>query len=530
MSQQQPVLSTDTTAAARPAGALRMFDMILFSVCAILLLSQVTLTAQIGPSAIVWTVAVIVFFFLPYGLITAELGSTYPDSGGIYSWVVRAFGNRWGTRTSWWYWVNVALWVPSVYLMFAAVLKAMFFPDLGFWPQVLIAVALIVANWAVNLVALDAGKWVSNLGAVLSVGVIVLIGIGGVKVLVDGAGSATTFSWTTSSMIPTWSTAALAISIVIYNFLGFELMSSASQEMHNPRRDVPRTVLFAGLLIGVFYLVATFGMLTIQPVDDISTTSGIMDALQAAFGANPFTDLVGVGILYAFFAALIPWTIGANRAAAEAASRGDLPPVFKHMTKRDTPAGAAHLTAIVSTTLTLVYGVLFWLTDGSIDELFWSIFAFSSIVFLLPYLMMALSFLKLRVTDADTPRPYRVPFGRFGAWTATGLCLTLLTAAIVFFVVDPFDMGSFDQQTFWLIVGGLAVTFAFQEFFVARSPRWQAAAAAAEDETPAGLEHPELLGDVTLEGLAPDDASALAVPPGSADPATPTVDDTHTRS
>ena len=82
----------------------------------------------------------------PYGLITAELGSTYPDSGGIYSWVVRAFGNRWGTRTSWWYWVNVALWVPSVYLMFAAVLKAMFFPDLGFWPQVLIAVALIVAE------------------------------------------------------------------------------------------------------------------------------------------------------------------------------------------------------------------------------------------------------------------------------------------------------------------------------------------------------------------------------------------------
>ena len=38
-------------------GALRMFDMILFSVCAILLLSQVTLTAQIGPSAIIWTVA-----------------------------------------------------------------------------------------------------------------------------------------------------------------------------------------------------------------------------------------------------------------------------------------------------------------------------------------------------------------------------------------------------------------------------------------------------------------------------------------
>ena len=90
-------MSETTTKAAAPR-ALRMFDMILFSVCAILLLSQVTLTAQIGPSAVVWTLLIIAMFFLPYGLMTAELGSTYPDTGGIYAWIVRAFGNRWGTR------------------------------------------------------------------------------------------------------------------------------------------------------------------------------------------------------------------------------------------------------------------------------------------------------------------------------------------------------------------------------------------------------------------------------------------------
>lgn len=510
------------TTSRRNAGALRMFDMILFSVCAILILSQVTLTAQIGPSAIVWTIAVIALFFVPYGLISAELGSTYPDAGGLYSWVVRAFGSRWGTRTSWWYWVNVALWVPSVYLMFAAVLKAMFFPDLGFWPQVLIAIGLIAANWVVNLVALDTGKWVSNLGAILTVGVILLVGFGGVKMLMDGEGSATSFAWTTDSMIPTWSTMALAVSIIIYNFLGFELMSSASQEMRNPRRDVPRSVLVAGLLIGVFYLIATFGMLTILPVDGISSTSGLMDALQKAFGNNLFTDLVGVGILYAFFAALIPWTIGANRAAAEAAGRGDLPPVFAHMSPtRGTPTGAAHLTAAVSSVFTLVYGVLFWATDGSIDELFWSIFAFSSIIFLLPYLMMALSFAKLRISDPDAHRPYSVPLGRFGMWSATGLCLVLVTLAIVFFVVDPFDLSTFDAQTFWLIIGGVAVTFVVQEIFVARAPRWQ--------KKLAGSAHPELDADVVLEGIAPHDASSLTEPVASR-PTEAGADDTHLRS
>ena len=510
MTREEVSTVKGSTETGRPA--LRMFDMILFSVCAMLLLSQVTLTAQIGPSAIVWTLLIIVVFFVPYGLITAELGSTYPDTGGIYSWVVRAFGPRWGTRTSWWYWVNVALWVPSVYLMFSAVLSAMFFPDLGFWPQVLVALALIAVNWVVNLVTLDTGKWVSNLGAIITVAVIALLGIGGLMVA-SGDGSATQFTWSTDSMIPTAASMALAVSIIIYNFLGFELMSSASQEMHNPKRDVPRTILIAGVLIGAFYLIATFGMQAILPVDEISETSGLMDALQVAFGDNAFTNVVGIGILYAFFAALIPWTIGANRAAAEAAARGDLPLMFARMSPtRRTPVGAAHLTALVSAVFTLTYGFLYWRTDGSIDELFWSIFAFSSIVFLLPYVVMSLAFLKLRHADPDAHRPYMVPGGRVGAWLSAVLCVALLVAAIVFFVVDPADLSLFDAQTFWLIVGGLAVTFVVQEVFVWRSPRWKARL----------REHPELRAQVELDGFAPDDASSLVgsdLPPAPDEPA-----------
>lgn len=479
--------------------ALRMFDMILFSVCAILLLSQVTLTAQIGPSAIVWTVLMIALFFLPYGLMTAELGSTYPDTGGIYSWIVRAFGNRWGTRVSWWYWLNVALWVPSVYLMFSVVLSEIFFPDLGFWAQVGIAMVLIAANWVVNVLTLDTGKWVSNLGAMITVGVIVLIGVGGLVVW-NSDGSATSFEWTTDSMIPTWATMALALPIIIYNFLGFELMSSASNEMRNPRRDVPRTIVIAGVLIGAFYLISTIGMQVVMPAEEISETSGLMDVLKLAFGdtgaAGLLVSIVGIGILYAFFAALIPWTIGANRAAAEAAEQGDLPPMFKRMSaKRRTPVGAAGLTALVSAGITLVYGVLFSLTNGDIDSLFWSLFAFSSIVFLLPYVAMSLAFLRLRRIDADAHRPYRVPGAKFGAWLSASLVILLLVAAVFFFMWDPW--AEFDATTTWLILAGLAATFVAQEVLVRMSSRWKAAA------------HPELGAQVELEGLAPDTAEGI---------------------
>lgn len=475
--------------------ALRMFDMILFSVCAILLLSQVTLTAQIGPSAVVWTILMIVLFFLPYGLMTAELGSTYPDTGGIYAWIVRAFGNRWGTRVSWWYWLNVALWVPSVYLMFSVVLSEMFFPELGFWPQVGIALALIAVNWAVNVLTLDTGKWVSNLGALITVGVIVLVGIGGF-ITWSAEGSATSFEWTSSSMIPTAATMALALPIVIYNFLGFELMSSASNEMRNPRRDVPRTIVIAGVLIGSFYLISTIGMQIVMPAEEISETSGLMDVLTTVFGHGVFTTVVGIGILYAFFAALIPWTIGANRAAAEASEQGDLPPVFKRMSaKHRTPVGAAAFTALVSAAITLIYGVLFSLTSGSIDALFWSLFAFSSIVFLLPYVAMSMAFLRLRRIDPHAHRPYQVPGGTAGAWTSAILVVLLLVAAVVFFVWNPWL--EFDATTTSLIVTGLIATVIAQEVLVWRSPRWKA------------TEHPEADAVVDLEGLAPDTAAGI---------------------
>ena len=98
-------------------------------------------------------------------------------------------------------------------------------------------------------------------------------------------------------------------------------------------------------------------------------------------------------------------------------SKGDLPPVFKRINaKHHAPVGAAGMTALVSASITLIYGVLF-----SPDQrrhrrtLFWSLFAFGSIVFLLPYVAMSLAFLRLRKIDADAERPYRVPGGAASA-------------------------------------------------------------------------------------------------------------------
>ncbi|MCZ3389212.1 MAG: APC family permease [Actinomycetia bacterium] len=504
---------TTTTASAparrtKPLGALRRFDMVLFSVAAIMLLTQVPITAKEGPAILFWTAVLLIFFFIPYGLMTAELGSTYADTGGIYSWVKRAFGGFWGTQVSWWYWINVGIWLPSVYLMFATLLGQTFDFTVGFWWTVGMAVALIWLNFAINVITLDTSRWVTNIAAIITVAIMLLIGVAGlVRVMTDGSAT----QWTSTDILPSWGSMVL-LGVVVYNFLGFELMSSASEEMQDPKKDVPRSIFTAGVLIAVFYLVAIVGTLLLLPTDGFNRTNGLFRVLESGIGSSGIAGAVvvaiSIGALYCFFAALVPWTIGANRAAAEAARRGDLPPVLGHTSKRfRTPVGAAAATALVGTFFTLGYGLVMEIsTSPKIETLFWNLFAFSTLVFLLSYLVMAAAFLKLRYSDPEAPRPYRVPGGMVGAWITSTLVFGFISAAMVFFMWWPgASLTRAAYQNYVMQVGvGAALVLVLGVVLAMFAPRWRRRAEAAAE-----FEHPEATADVALAGIAPDDAATL---------------------
>ena len=484
-------------------GALRRLDMILFSVTAIMLLSQVPITAKEGPSVLFWTAVILVLFFVPYGLMTAELGSTYPDTGGIYSWVKRAFGGFWGTQVSWWYWINVGIWLPSVYLMFSRLLGQVFGWSISYWPTVGIAVGLIWLNFLINVLTLETSKWVTNIAAMITVAIMLTIGIAGV---VYGVRNGSATEWTAGEMLPSWS-AIVLVGVVVYNFLGFELMSSASEEMRDPQRDVPKSIFTAGAMIAAFYLIATVGMLLILPVTGFLRVNGLYKALEVGIGTTglggAFVFVLGIGALYCFFAALVPWTIGANRAAAEAARRGDLPPVLGGTHPRfRTPVAAALVTALVGTAFTVGWGWIVASGAGDLETLFWNLFAFSTVVFLLSYLVMAAAFLKLRYSDAAAVRPYRVPGGIVGAWVTALLVFGFILAATVFFVWTP---GVAVDRTFVTQMGiGLAIVGVIGLLFAALAPRWRPTSG-----EPQPFVHPEANADVQLDGTAPPDASAL---------------------
>lgn len=441
---------------------LGLFDITLFTVCAILVVDTLAASAVIGPSSLTWWVITLVFFFIPYGLITAELGAAYPGEGGIQDWIRRAYGDHWAARSTWYYWVNVALWMPSGFILMAGMAAQLFAPEIGLWPKIAIAVAATWLTVVIGLTSLSAAKWIPNLGAFIKVAIMLFIGCAGIYALIT-RGPANSFTWAT--LTPQWGASLAFLPVIVYNFMGFELMSGAGDEIKHPAKDVPIAVIVAGLLISIFYIFATFGILVALPVGDIGLIEGLIDTIKSLLtgvpGAETITILVGVGAIFTIIANLVTWSMGANRSAHAAAVDGELPAVFATLRKSNqTPIGAYILTGIVSTIVIVIYGFL----AGSAEDLFWSLFAFSSIIFLLPYLVLFSAFVRLRNTDAATPRPYRVPGGKGCAYVFATLCTLFILQAIVFFVWVPGE--PIDWAKTGPILIGVALTVIIGEIII----------------------------------------------------------------
>ena len=442
----------------------RALDMTLFTVAAILVIDTLAPSAAIGPSSISWWLITLVLFFIPYGLITAELGTTYPDQGGLYVWVKRAFGERWGARTTWLYWINVALWMPSVYVLFAGMFAQLFFPDMSLFAQILIGIVMTWITVWIGILALATGKWVPNVGAFFKALIMVVIGVGAF-VYASQHGVANDLSL--PNLLPSWGAGLAFLPVIVYNFMGFELMSGAGDEMENPKRDIPRAIIIAGVLIAVFYMLGTVGMLMALPVEQLGLVSGIIDTLRVLLGDSGFggamVTLLGIGALYTFLTNMVTWTMGANRSAAEAALEGELPAIFGRLHPvNQTPVGAFVITGIVSTLVLVIYGLM----AGTAEDLFWTLFAFSSMVFLLPYLALFPAFLKLRKTDKGVERPYKVPGGTGTATLLTVICMVFIAQAIVFFVWVP---GEPVDWAFALpVLVGVIITIVVGEFLIKR--------------------------------------------------------------
>ncbi|MEQ3696255.1 MAG: APC family permease [Pseudomonadales bacterium] len=433
-------------------------DMVLFTVSAILLLDTLAAAASVGVSSLTWWVLLGVIFYLPFALICAEMGCAYPEQGGIYAWIRDAYGKRWASRASWCYWVNTAVWIPAIYILFAGIFAQLFMPDLSLTWQIGIGIVLTWVAMLSNCVALNIGKWVPNLGGIFKILIFSAVILGAWQ-FAQGTTIANPINW--DSLAISIDSGSQYLPAIIYGMLGFELISASSAEMKNPKRDVPWSIFVSGVLIIGFYILGTLAVLVAIPSGEINLVEGLVDTLNAFFSNLAFGDelvmLLGVLALFTFFSNGVTWGMGSNRAAQEAAVGGELPNFFAFSSKsKGTPVGAAIAMGVVSTLLLVLYGFM----AGNNEDLFWTLFAFSAVIFLLPYQGLFMAFLKLRRVDNKRERPFKIPGGYPLALLCGVACIVVLAITKVLFMYVP------GEGVQWAVLLGVVVTCIIGEVFI----------------------------------------------------------------
>jgi amino acid transporter len=420
--------------------ALGFRDLLLFYIVTGFSLRWVATAAAAGPSALVIWVIAALGLFVPLVFTVLELSSRYPEEGGIYVWSKRAFGPFAAFITGWTYWGSNLPYFPG--LLYFGAANALFiggarWQGLATNSTYFIAVSLAGLAIAVvmNVVGLNVGKWLNNVGALAGwLPALILIGFGAIAW--SRFGSATPM--TVHALAPSTSLKDVIFwSTIAFAFGGVESASTMGEEIVDARRTVPRAILTAGAIMTVLYMVGTFSVLLAMPKEQISGLQGIMQAIQtmaaridASWAVPILAALVtinalgGVGGWFAATARL-PFVAGIDRF---------LPPAFGALHPRwGTPYVALLVQAVIA-------ALFIWLGQAgtSVRGAYDALVSMGIIAYFIPFLFMFAAMIRLQREPAG-PDVMRVPGGRPVATALALLGMATTAVSIVLACIPPDD-------------------------------------------------------------------------------------------
>src|SRR5713101_5097780 len=161
------------------------FDMIFYTIAALVGIDILGAVSSLGSQALTWLIIASVTFLLPYGLLTAELGSTFTQEGGMYEWCKLAGGRLFAAVGAMLYWISNPLWVGGSLAVGAiAAIKLLWFGSLSFKfggtavsdaiIEMVIALAFIWGTTWCAIMSLHFGKWLSVFGSYIKLALLAL--------------------------------------------------------------------------------------------------------------------------------------------------------------------------------------------------------------------------------------------------------------------------------------------------------------------------------------------------------------------
>ena len=335
--------------------------------------------------------------------------------------------------TGWIYWTSNLPYFPAV-LYFAA--SNVLFMRQTAWEHlsnnatfyIVFSLLTLSAATLMNIVGLDVGKWLHNIGALamwIPVAIVIVMGF----VAWHRYGSATSF--TLHSMTPSFHFNDIIFwSVLTFAFGGCETASFMGEEIKNARRSIPFALLFGGVTVTICYILGTVCVLLALPSTEVNSLQGLVQAVSKTASRVGFPGVLpvaaflialsNIGAAGAYLAAVarLPFVAGLDRF---------LPPAFGALHPRWKTPWVALLTQFALGVVFIFLGQAGTSVRGAYDVLV----SMGVIFYFIPYLYLFASMIRLQREPAG-PDVIRVPGGKSVARlvATVGFLTTTLTIAL----------------------------------------------------------------------------------------------------
>ena len=402
------------------------FDIFFFLICTIVGVDTLGQVAQNGAQGFLWLIFLAIFFFIPYGLLTAELGAAFTEEGGAYIWTRMAWGRLTAGINAIFYWFSNPVWIGATLalLAIAAIQTYIWHFDDGSWAYYVVGLIYIWFSVWSAILSFGVGKWIPTIGAWCR---IVLIGLFSLTTIIYAAKHGLHFP-AVGDFKPSWGAFVALVPLLFFNFVGFELPSAAGDEMKNPQKDVPFTVIRALVVSILLYGLPVLAIISVVPADQIkgNGVSSFLDAVDTVFtvygGAGEIMVKIAVVMfILAVVSSASTWLMGSDRSQAIAAIDGTGPVwLGRFSSKYGTPLNVNLISGILSTIVFVAASVI---GSGSAANAFNVMIGIVLLFTTISYIVIFPAFIKRRKSHGHVDRPYQVPGGMAGVWVC-GLLTT----------------------------------------------------------------------------------------------------------
>lgn len=438
----------------RLAREMTTFDATLLGVGAMIgagIFVLIGIAAGVAGPALLITFTLNGFVALLTAMSYAELGSCYHTAGGGYLWVKEALPKWTGFLSGWMSWsahaVACSLYALGFGAYFEHVLAEFAFtlPHWGFLsPQKFLAASTAILFAYINFRgASETGK-IGNLVTIAKI-IILLIFIGfGIELIIRQGDWRTTFS----PFFPHGTSGVFkAMGLTFIAFQGFEVITQSSEEIKNPRRNIPRAVFFSLIIvIPIYILVAFVAIGTVRP-GNLTPWDYLALQKETALVNVARNFFVGGGILILFgglistISALNATIFSSSRVAFAMGRDRNFPGFFSKVhSKNLTP----HWSILITLAL-----IVFMAVSMPIED----VASAADIMFLILFLMVNIAMIKLRKMRPDLDRGFKVPL--FPYLSIAGILLLLFLAIDMF----NYSIMAWIVTLIWIATGLLVYRF-----------------------------------------------------------------------